>query len=113
MGFWASGGLSNLVRTVSSVALFSPTAHEISLHLLYKRGLFKPNLFFQRWILVLVTLKSRIGLESFQSWIRYDEGLDLINCIPCEKHCKTGPWVSGIDNFRPKMVETHRNNWET
>ena len=40
------------------------------------------------------------------------KGLDLMFCIPYEKHCKTGPWVSGIDNFRLKRVETHLNSRE-
>lgn len=43
---------------------------------------------------------------KFRSWLRYDEGRNLMFCTLCEKHCKVGPWVNGTDNFRLKTLET-------
>ena len=44
---------------------------------------------------------------KFRSWLRYDEGRNLMFCTLCEKHCKVGPWVNGTDNFRLETLETH------
>lgn len=43
---------------------------------------------------------------KFQSWLRYNEGRNLMFCTLCEKHCKVGPWVNGTNNFGLKTLET-------
>ena len=49
---------------------------------------------------------------QFESWMRYNEGLNLMVCTLCEKHDKRSPWVTGTDNFRMKTVNKHLNSSE-
>ena len=45
-------------------------------------------------------------LDKF-TWLRYDELADCMYCALCKKHNRTGPWVSGTDNFRRKTLLCH------
>jgi hypothetical protein len=50
---------------------------------------------------------------KYQSWLRYDEGLNLMFCTICEKHEKAkGPWVNGTNNFRLKSLHVHLKSVE-
>jgi len=56
VGLWASGDLSNLVCTCYNLVCLA--AHEILPTLIIEEEFIKTNLFFQRWIPVLVPLKT-------------------------------------------------------
>ncbi|CAB3992557.1 zinc finger 862-like [Paramuricea clavata] len=48
----------------------------------------------------------KLWLKCYK-WLQYDKVKGVMTCKLCQKHGRSGPWVSGTNNFRSKTVKKH------